>query len=42
MSTPRWQGISPAIATKFHADESIDAEALKLTAGPTTPWKKTP
>ena len=23
---PRWQGIFPAITTKFHADESIDAE----------------
>ncbi len=26
MSKPRWQGIFPAITTKFHADESIDAE----------------
>lgn len=26
MNTPRWQGIFPAITTKFHADESIDAE----------------
>ena len=26
MSNPRWQGIFPAITTKFHADESIDAE----------------
>ena len=26
MSTPPWQGIFPAITTKFHADESIDAE----------------
>ncbi len=24
---PRWQGIFPAITTKFHADESIDAES---------------
>jgi len=23
---PRWQGIFPAVTTKFHADESIDAE----------------
>jgi 4-hydroxy-tetrahydrodipicolinate synthase len=26
MKNPRWQGIFPAITTKFHADESIDAE----------------
>jgi 1-pyrroline-4-hydroxy-2-carboxylate deaminase len=26
MSNPRWQGIFPAITTKFHADESLDAE----------------
>jgi 4-hydroxy-tetrahydrodipicolinate synthase len=26
MNNPRWQGIFPAITTKFHADESIDAE----------------
>ncbi|MBA3592688.1 MAG: dihydrodipicolinate synthase family protein [Polaromonas sp.] len=26
MTNPRWQGIFPAITTKFHADESIDAE----------------
>ncbi|MBW8714417.1 MAG: dihydrodipicolinate synthase family protein [Variovorax paradoxus] len=26
MTQPRWQGIFPAITTKFHADESIDAE----------------
>ncbi len=26
MINPRWQGIFPAITTKFHADESIDAE----------------
>ena len=26
MSIPRWQGIFPAITTKFHPDESIDAE----------------
>jgi 4-hydroxy-tetrahydrodipicolinate synthase len=26
MNNPRWQGIIPAITTKFHADESIDAE----------------
>ena len=26
MSNPRWQGIFPAITTKFHPDESIDAE----------------
>jgi 4-hydroxy-tetrahydrodipicolinate synthase len=26
MNKPRWQGIFPAITTKFHADESIDAE----------------
>ena len=26
MNHPRWQGIFPAITTKFHADESIDAE----------------
>ena len=26
MSNPRWQGIFPAVTTKFHADESIDAE----------------
>jgi dihydrodipicolinate synthase/N-acetylneuraminate lyase len=26
VSNPRWQGIFPAITTKFHADESIDAE----------------
>ncbi|SDH98153.1 dihydrodipicolinate synthase family protein [Variovorax sp. OV700] len=26
MTHPRWQGIFPAITTKFHADESIDAE----------------
>ena len=26
MTKPRWQGIFPAITTKFHADESIDAE----------------
>ena len=26
MSNPRWTGIFPAITTKFHADESIDAE----------------
>lgn len=25
MTNPRWQGIFPAITTKFHADESIDA-----------------
>ena len=24
MTNPRWQGIFPAITTKFHADESID------------------
>jgi len=27
MNNPRWQGIFPAITTKFHADESIDAES---------------
>ena len=26
MSNPRWQGIFPAITTKFHPDERIDAE----------------
>lgn len=26
MTKPRWQGIFPAITTKFHADESIDAQ----------------
>lgn len=26
MNNPRWQGIFPAITTKFHADENIDAE----------------
>lgn len=26
MTNPRWHGIFPAITTKFHADESIDAE----------------
>jgi 4-hydroxy-tetrahydrodipicolinate synthase len=26
MNNPRWQGVFPAITTKFHADESIDAE----------------
>ncbi len=26
MNNPRWHGIFPAITTKFHADESIDAE----------------
>ena len=26
MNNPLWQGIFPAITTKFHADESIDAE----------------
>ena len=26
MSTTRWQGIFPAVTTKFHADERIDAE----------------
>ena len=26
MNNPRWQGIFPAVTTKFHADESIDAE----------------
>ncbi len=26
MVNPRWQGIFPAITTKFHADESIDAQ----------------
>ena len=26
MSLPRWQGIFPAVTTKFHADERIDAE----------------
>lgn len=26
MTNPRWQGIFPAVTTKFHADESIDAE----------------
>lgn len=26
MTNPRWQGVFPAITTKFHADESIDAE----------------
>ena len=26
MNNPRWQGIFPAITTKFHADERIDAE----------------
>ena len=26
MQNPRWKGIFPAITTKFHADESIDAE----------------
>jgi 1-pyrroline-4-hydroxy-2-carboxylate deaminase len=26
MSNPRWQGIFPAITTKFHADESLDAQ----------------
>ena len=26
MTNPRWQGIFPAITTKFHADERIDAE----------------
>ncbi len=26
MSTPRWSGVFPAVTTKFHADERIDAE----------------
>jgi 4-hydroxy-tetrahydrodipicolinate synthase len=26
MNNPRWKGVFPAITTKFHADESIDAE----------------
>lgn len=26
MTNPRWQGVFPAVTTKFHADESIDAE----------------
>ncbi|MCE1176963.1 MAG: dihydrodipicolinate synthase family protein [Burkholderiales bacterium] len=26
MNNPRWQGIFPAITTKFHADETIDAQ----------------
>ena len=26
MKNPRWKGVFPAITTKFHADESIDAE----------------
>jgi dihydrodipicolinate synthase/N-acetylneuraminate lyase len=26
VSNPRWQGIFPAVTTKFHADENIDAE----------------
>jgi 4-hydroxy-tetrahydrodipicolinate synthase len=26
MNNPRWQGVFPAITTKFHADESMDAE----------------
>lgn len=26
MHTPRWQGIFPAVTTKFHADERIDTE----------------
>ncbi|KAF1068943.1 dihydrodipicolinate synthase family protein [Variovorax sp.] len=26
MSNPRWQGIFPAVTTKFHADERINAE----------------
>lgn len=26
MSNPRWTGIFPAVTTKFHADESIDAK----------------
>lgn len=26
MTNPRWTGIFPAVTTKFHADESIDAE----------------
>lgn len=26
MTNPRWQGVFPAITTKFHADENIDAE----------------
>lgn len=26
MSNPRWKGVFPAVTTKFHADESIDAE----------------
>ncbi|HSU21512.1 MAG TPA: dihydrodipicolinate synthase family protein, partial [Variovorax sp.] len=26
MNPTRWQGIFPAITTKFHADERIDAE----------------
>ncbi|GAO22961.1 dihydrodipicolinate synthetase [Alicycliphilus sp. B1] len=26
MSNPRWQGVFPAITTKFHPDERIDAE----------------
>jgi 4-hydroxy-tetrahydrodipicolinate synthase len=26
MNNPRWQGIFPAVTTKFHADERIDAE----------------
>lgn len=26
MNNPRWQGIFPAITTKFHADERIDAQ----------------
>lgn len=26
MNIPRWQGVFPAVTTKFHPDESIDAE----------------
>lgn len=28
-SLPRWRGIFPAVTTKFHADESLDAAAME-------------
>jgi 4-hydroxy-tetrahydrodipicolinate synthase len=29
VSNPRWQGVFPAVTTKFHADESLDHEEMR-------------
>ena len=33
MSNVRWQGVFPAVTSKFHADETLDFEAMRKHFG---------